>query len=204
MNKEKVQHQDHKYIVALRENNYELIEEIYSRCSNTISKMVISNKGNSEDAKDLFQETLISVFRQANEGYVLTCPIEQFMYIACKRKWINQLKKRRLDYGGDFNDVLKFKEDEGISPIDEIDQLIIDEDRASLVREKFKMLGPSCQEILKLSWSKDENGKYFNWKEIANQLDLSYAYVRKKASECKDRLGELVKKDPNYNRLKDG
>lgn len=192
-------HPDQKYIEALRSNDRHLIEEIYTKCSKLVKQMVMKNNGDMTDAKDLFQEILIGLYRQSNEGFILTCPLEQFVYMASKRKWINMLRQRKIKYMGDFQEIPIKDCSDDISEI--TDAFLNLEEKEKLVHEKFKFLGPSCKEILKLSWTKNQSDKYLSWKEIALELDLSYGYVRKKASECKERLMTLVKKDPTYQRL---
>jgi DNA-directed RNA polymerase specialized sigma subunit len=82
-----------------------------------------------------------------------------------------------------------------------VNQFLKEDDRMKLVLKKLKMIQDVCREIIELFWKMDNQGKNLSWMEIAAILDMSYAYVRKKASECKSRLTELVRKDLHYKEL---
>ncbi len=192
-------HKDQKFLDALLHNNGTLLDEIYQNHHQSVLRIVVNNSGQISDAKDLFQEVLINLFEMAKDGYVLTCPLGSFIQLIAKRKWLNKLKKKKLPISSNLLETKELMisdlETDALFKKEEEDQ------QRSLVQDKFKMLGPSCKEIIKLSWKQKEDGKYLKWNEIADHLDLSYAYVRKKASECKARLIELVHKDPKYKSL---
>ena len=187
-------HPDHKYIKALLENDSRVIEEIYQRYAARISYMVQKNSGTATDAADLFQEVLIELHRKASQQqFVLTCPFDAFLYLVCRNRWINELHKRKGhavtitgDEGFDLNeDVFK-----------NYDHLLLHEKRKDLVEEKLAELGDGCRDLLSLSWS----GKPLQ--EVATMLNFSYAYVRKKKTECMGKLISLVKNAPGFNALK--
>jgi len=198
-NADRVPHADHKYIEALRTNDLVLIEEIYANYGPMITDLVKKNNGNPHDAMDLFQEVLIILHRYSQEGFILSCSLKSFLYTLCKRRWINELKKKGRSETLKVADIsdLNFAEEsmEFVEGTEEYDL------RFKFCKEKFNMLSPGCKDIMKLSWRKQENGKYSSWKEIAEELGLSYAYIRKKASQCKARLIELAKKDPGFKIL---
>ncbi len=195
----KVQHPDQKYIEALRTNDMILVEDIYKNYGQMITDLVKKNNGNAQDAMDLFQEVLIILHRYSQEGFTLTCSLKSFLYTLCKRRWINELKKKGRAETLKVADIsdLNFAEEskESVEGTEMYDQ------RFRFCKEKFNLLSPGCKEIIQLSWRKQEDGKYCSWKEIAEELDMSYAYIRKKASQCKARLIELARKDPGFKNL---
>jgi DNA-directed RNA polymerase specialized sigma24 family protein len=88
-------HADTKYITALLTNNTELLAELYQKYSGKIQAMVEKNNGTQTDAADIFQEALVAVFQKAKSGtFTLTCPLEAYLYLICKNRWINELAKR--------------------------------------------------------------------------------------------------------------
>jgi RNA polymerase sigma factor (sigma-70 family) len=187
-------HPDHRYITALLENDSKLIEEIYSRYADRIKYMVQKNSGTETDAADLFQEVLIELHRKASQqSFVLTCPFDAFLYLVCRNRWINELHKRKGhtvtidgDEGFDLNEDV----------FDNYDVLLLNEERKNLIEEKLAELGDGCRNLLSLSWS----GKPLQ--EVAAMLNFSYAYVRKKKTECMSKLINLVKNAPGFNALK--
>ncbi|MCH5716281.1 RNA polymerase sigma factor [Niabella hibiscisoli] len=87
-------HADQQYIEALRQHNSQQIEEIYRLFAPGIKKFLLSKGADAEEAGDIFQEAIIDVYKLAqNKSFALTCPLEAFLLLICKRKWINQVEK---------------------------------------------------------------------------------------------------------------
>src|SRR5688572_2320603 len=91
-------HPDQKYIDALVNNDAILLEELYQKYSGKIKLMVLQNSGNDTDAADIFQEVLLWIYKKAiNQNFTLTCPLDAFLYVVCKNKWMSELSKRKLN-----------------------------------------------------------------------------------------------------------
>ena len=90
-------HQDQQYIEALINNDTPLIKELYDKYAGKIRDMVIKNNGTNIDAADIFQEALLAIYQRAkNKDFVLTCPLDAYLYLICKNRWINELNKSSL------------------------------------------------------------------------------------------------------------
>lgn len=188
-------HPDQKYIEALITNDQALLEELYSKYAGKIKRMVLQNNGNEDDAADILQEALVAIYHKARQGgFQLTCPFEAFLYIVCKKKWLNVLNKRKSQ-----PKVTLTEENRSILGEDSFllaEESLVHEQRYQLLIEKLGELGASCRELLKLSWS----GK--SMEEVAVLLDFTYGYARKKKSECMAKLVALVQKSAEYRTLK--
>ena len=192
-------HHDHKYIMALVNNQTDLIEDIYKEHSDLIKMMVLKNNGSMTEAKDLFQDCLIQLYKMGIDGFILTCPLKSFLYLMCKRKWLNEIRRKKTKGTQEFSDILENQFSEDAEQL--YSQFNHENLQWELMKENLAKLGLSCQKIIQLSWTQNSSGKYMKWNDIADQLDLSYGYVRKKAAECKAKLVELVRLDPNFKRL---
>jgi RNA polymerase sigma factor (sigma-70 family) len=193
-------HPDQKYIEGLINNDMVLLEEVYQKYSGKIEWMVLKNHGTPDDATDIFQEALLSIFHNARDpGFKLTCPLDAFLYVVCSNLWLNELNKRKRNARliKDNRDILS--EILGLGE----DSIKLDEDgdleqkRLNLVSEKFAELEESYQQLLSLSWG----GK--SMEEVAKTLHLTYGYVRKKKSRCIAKLIKLVKRSPQFSSLKE-
>lgn len=188
-------HPDQKYITALLHNDTSLLDELYKKYSGKIKWMVLQNNGTETDAADIFQEALISIYHKARtQDFVLTCPLDAFLYLICKNKWLNELNKRK-------NHKVTLSDNDGYNDIGEdsfklSEDVLMQEERKELLMQKFAELGEGCREILQLSWS----GK--GMEEVAEILKVSYGYARKKKSECMGKLVTLVKGSSQFNSLK--
>lgn len=190
---EKNQHPDQRYVTALLNNDVLLVEEIYSRFSGKVKGMILNNNGNEDDAADIFQEALVDIYRKAVKGdFTLTCPFEALLIVICKNKWITALKKRQRS-GVTFKEESVFNT--GTDGFKEAEAVQRQNERRSLLERKFAELAESCRELLKLSWA----GKPME--QVAALLNVSYAYARKRKSECMGKLTELVMASPDYKHL---
>lgn len=190
-----MQHSDQKYITALVENDTVLLDELYQRFSGKIKWMILQNNGTETDASDIFQDALMSIYSKAKTGgFTLTCPLEAFLYLICKNKWLNVLNKRKTQK-------VTNTDTDGFNPIGEdnfklAEDCVLQQERSNLLAEKLGDMGDSCKQILKLSWSG------ISMDEVAKKLNVTYAYARKKKSECMAKLIGLVKQSPKFNSLK--
>lgn len=197
MNNPLLLHHDQIYLDALRNGDRSLIEKIYTENASQIASFVQKNGGSAEDAADLFQDVLCTLYRQAQDGFQLRCPFSAFLFQVCKRRWFNVLRGAKNKFK--FNENLDNISSEMAEQIDDFELRALQE---QLFFEKFTELGPACQEILGLSWQEnDQTQKRFSLQEVASKTGRTYDYVRKKISECRDRLMQLVTSDPKFQEL---
>ena len=189
---DKKPHADHKYIVALLNNDNRTLGELYQKFSGKIVGYVTKNSGSYDDAQDIIQETLITIFHQAKEkNFILTCPFDAYFYLLCKRKWLNKINKKEI------KGVTILEEITSIT--DEQQQLAKEtemfENRSSLFEEKLVALGGKCKELLDVAF------KIKSMEKVAEILGVSYGYARKKKSECIGKLTKLVRNSSRYQPL---
>jgi RNA polymerase sigma factor (sigma-70 family) len=186
-------HIDNRYIIALRNNDTVTIAEIYKKYAAKITAMICKNNGDENDAADIFQESLVYIYnRSLNTEFHITCPFEAYLYMVCKNRWLNEIEKRK-------NKKVTFVEDAGLISNEAQDngvQLMQQkEDKHELIQAALHKIGEGCSNLLKLSW------QGLGMEEVGQQLNMTYAYVRKKKSECMGKLVELIKNEPNYKQL---
>ena len=183
-------HPDQRFIEGLLQNDKEVVEEIYRRFASSIRAHILKNQGSADDAADIFQESLVDIYNQAKfKALQLTCPFEPFLLLVCKRKWLNELKKRgHSPVTKSIDDLYNLGEDVFAAT----EKLALEEGRARLFLEQFLRLGEKCREILSFSL---RGGKQ---EEIAAALGVTYGYLRKKKSECMATLLSYIQKNPGY------
>lgn len=189
-----MEHPDQRYIKALLNNDQDLLDELYQKYSGKIKWIVMQNNGTEADAADIFQDALLSIYHKARtKDFVLTCPLDAFLFLICKNKWLNELSKRK-------SRPVTIIEDDGFNLGEDSFKLAEDcslqEERLNLLSEKLAELGDACKELLRLSWS----GK--TMEEVAEKLGFTYGYARKKKSECMAKLVMLVKQSSKFRTLK--
>lgn len=186
-------HPDQKYVDALVENNAALIREIYDKFVPKVIGYIRKNSGDEAAARDIVQETLITIYDQAKtKGLQLTCPFDAYFFLICKRKWLNMLKK-----SGNKEVTI---EEERLYISDDAHERA-EENRAFDEKQQLYMtmlskLGESCKKIITLGFSS------LSMMEVAEQLGVTYAYARKRKSVCLAQLTQLIQESPLYERLK--
>lgn len=189
---EKKIHEDQKYIDGLLQNNSFIIQAIYDKFAPKVINYIKQNSGDSDQAQDIIQDTLITIYNQASEKKLeLTCPFDAYFFLLCKRKWLNALKKTS-------NKEVTIKE-ELLSKGDDAQELAFETDlfgeKQALFTEMFNKLGTACKDLLTATF------KIKSMEEVAESLGVTYAYARKKKSLCIGKLTELVHASPKFNLL---
>jgi RNA polymerase sigma factor (sigma-70 family) len=185
-------HPDNQYIEGLKHNVSALINEIYANHAAKIERMVLANSGTEADAADVFQEALTDLYRKAHSGFVLTCPLDAFLYLICKNKWINLLNKGKRS-PVTFTDTLGYSAGEDV--FKNAEQLALQDEKQQLVEEQLAKLGDSCRQLIE-HWQKG-----IPLEKVASLMGTTYGYIRKKKSECMGKLIEMVKNSPAYKLL---
>jgi RNA polymerase sigma factor (sigma-70 family) len=186
-------HPDQSYIDGLANNNSAIIQSIYKKFVPKVIHYIRNNSGDEEKAQDVVQEIMILLFNQAKEKKLqLTCPFDAYFFLLCKRKWLNELKKTS-------NKGVTIKDD--FASIDESAQEMVlqteaFDEKQQLFDTMFLKLGDKCQELLKLSFVTK------TMEEVAEKLNVTYGYVRKKKSLCIGQLTEWIQESNRYKSLK--
>lgn len=194
-------HPDQKYIDALVNKDIKLLEEVYRKCFPLIKITVLQKNGTEADAKDMFHESLIDLFKKAKtQPFTLTSSICAYLRGMCTHKWLDELKKRNREevtFGG-----FEGHDNTGEDCFQLAEEHYLKQARLNLIGTKFKELGETCKALLRLSWTRDASGKRRTTEEIAGMLNITDGYARKKKSECIVRLIKLVMDDPEFGNLK--
>ncbi|MEO6036862.1 MAG: RNA polymerase sigma factor [Saprospiraceae bacterium] len=187
-------HPDSHYVQALLNNDHRGIAAIYARFAARIERFVCANSGTTDDARDVFQESLLAITRQARRPeFQLTCPFEAYLYLVSRGKWFNELKRRQRAAVTSL-EVEGFEEKEEAGALAE--ETLYEEERDRLFRHYFEKLAQRCRQLIQLSWSG------ISMEEVSQQLGLSYGFARKRKSECLSQLMTWIKAAPEYAQLK--
>jgi RNA polymerase sigma factor (sigma-70 family) len=128
---------------GLADEDRNSIEKIYREHFNMVQSMVINNNGSSDDAADIFQESMIVLFEKVKTGqFELHCQLKTFIYAVCRRLWLKKLGQMQR-YG---------------SPVDSIEELVsVDEDMEthenrqkefSIMETAMGKIGEPCKSLL--------------------------------------------------------
>ena len=79
---------------GLVNNDSKAIETIYKNNFKMVQAFILNNNGTYDDAKDVFQEAIITLYEKAkSESFVLTSQIKTYVYSVCRRLWLKRLQQ---------------------------------------------------------------------------------------------------------------
>lgn len=176
---------DDDLVKGIRDHDNDVLRYIYKKYFEIIRNFIKKNNGNDEDAQDIFQESIIIIFKKIQENSLeLTCSFGTFIFSICRLLWLKQLEKRRIrsEENTDDDDLQEIL-GTGASNFEYNDEY-------KLYQEHFSKLPKDCQRVLRLFLEK------VPLKEVAEIMGYkSEQYAKKRKFECKEKLIENIKSD---------
>ncbi len=167
---------DSEILERIKLGDEAVLDYLYKKNFKMMTKMVMNNNGNEDEAKDIYQEALIVFWQKASSGNLtLSSKISTFIYSICQNLWRKELeRKSRFSMeerdGEDFYDADR-------------------KERIEIINNCISQLGETCRKIL--SYYYFDNLSMF---DIAEKLGFANADTAKtKKYKCKKELDELIK-----------
>jgi RNA polymerase sigma factor (sigma-70 family) len=179
------------YLDTIRRGDAKGLREIYAKYLPRIARFIQMNGGSAEDAKDIFQEAIVRIYRKSkSQDFLITSQFYTFLYGVCRNLWGNQLQKKSRTE-------VSLTDGHAYEQIPETDTGGAKSEEDQLFWDAFALLGQDCQQLLQLFFAK------VKMEEIVKRLGLSsVGYAKKKKFKCKEKLVALVKQDDRYLELK--
>lgn len=178
----------HEEIIdGLRRRDNRILKFIYMHYYPAILKLILSNNGNEDDAKDIFQEALIVAFKNIREkaDFKLESNFQTYLYSIARLLWLKSLRNKSEEKELKVNQT--FIEFEDPKPFNDEDL------RYSVYQKAFNQLPKDCQQIIRMT----NDG--LPQKEIADKLGFkSDNYIKKRKHYCKEYLIARIKEDPDF------
>lgn len=152
------------------------LEFLYQKYYRMMIKLVITNSGTEEEARDVYQDALIVFWQKATSGnLVLTSKMSTFIYSICQNLWRKELdRKKRLS-----------NEEKDTAVLLDTDST----EREKILAKCIDQLGETCKRVLMLYYFEE-----MSMQDIADKLGFANTDTAKtKKYKCKKKLDELVK-----------
>lgn len=110
----KVELNEKPLLEGLAASDKKAVETIYRENYNMVQTLIINNNGSADDAKDIFQETMIVLYERVRSGHFeLNCQIKTFVYSVARRLWLKRLQQqnRYTSPGDNMETVVAVEED---------------------------------------------------------------------------------------------
>jgi RNA polymerase sigma factor (sigma-70 family) len=86
---------DSSLIEAIKKGNDRVLGIFYKENYGKVQNMIFKNSGSDDDAKDVYQESMIELVQQIRIGRLdrLASKLSTYLYAICHHKWIDKLRK---------------------------------------------------------------------------------------------------------------
>ena len=167
---------DQEIFEKICQGDEKALEVLYKKYYRMMTKLVISNSGTEEEAKDIYQEALVVFWQKAVSGnLVLTSKISTCVYSICQNLWRKELdRKKRLS--NEEKDGVEYTNYDA-------------KERARIIQECINDLGDTCRNVLMYYYFDG-----LSMQDIADKLGFANTNTAKtKKYKCKKKLDDLVK-----------
>ncbi|MEO0896428.1 MAG: sigma-70 family RNA polymerase sigma factor [Bacteroidota bacterium] len=182
--------QDEAYLLGLRQRDSRVLGQIYTRFFPMLAQHVRQRGGSEDDAKDVFQDTMVVLFRKLQSpDFQLTSSLGTFLMGVGRKVWLKKVS-RRGSHPEEALVEVELEDEEKIETELEITE------RNRLFRAKLLQLGQDCQKVLRLFFAG------IPMAQIAQKMGFaSENYAKKRKFQCKQKLTKLIKEDPRFKEL---
>ncbi|MEO9869595.1 RNA polymerase sigma factor [Ekhidna sp.] len=167
---------DSEILERISRGDERMLDHLYKKYYKMMTKIVLSNSGTEDEAKDVYQEALLAFWQKATSGkLVLTSKISTYLYSICLNQWRKELdRKSRLSS----------------ETVDGEDYQSHDaKERLKIVTDCIDQLGDVCKKVLTYY--------YFDglgMPDIAEKMNFANTDTAKtKKYKCKKKLDSLIK-----------
>lgn len=134
---------DSEIILGILNDSKEVLNRLYVSYFPMVLQLVLNNNGNEDDAKDIFQESIIVLYNKVKSGkFELNSKLKTFLYSVCRRLWLKRLnaQSRNVRNVEDFSEFIPVEDD--LEHHEEKDR------QFELMEYALKQLGEPCKTII--------------------------------------------------------
>ena len=174
---------DQKIIDSIQNGDDNVLGILYEKNLTMITKLVKDNSGTENDSAELLQDALVILWEKIRKNeFELRSKISTFLYAVVKRKWLQELARRKKYT--ELNEVVDHSNNEPSAEANLQEAEMID-----MVKSCMRLLSPLCQNILTAYYYENKS-----MSEISKLYSLANENVAKsKKYQCKKHLEDLVR-----------
>lgn len=119
------------------------LEKVYDENYPVIERMVLSNSGNKDDAKDVFQDTMVAWLKNVQKAdFELTSSLQTYLYSIARNIWLNNLRRNKFEQSG-------ISEIPGISADNSSFEIADEyENNTGIIKKMFSRISDHCRTLL--------------------------------------------------------
>jgi len=172
---------DADFIIGLKSDNDLALSTLYKKFYPQVLKYIINNNGSEQEAKDIYQETVLVLYNNVKKtDFELNCSLQTYIYAIAKRLWLKQIHKNSLLYR------LTDSADEDGTLTDfnvEVDQHLEKEQQFLQMQNSLMELGEPCKTLIEdfyiNRFSMDEIADKFGYTNSDNAKNQKYKCLQR-------------------------
>lgn len=168
---------------AIRENDEVVMKAFYQENYPKVETYVLNNSGSIDEAKDVYQEAFIAVWRNIQldrfKEHAGTS-LEGYLYQVAKHKWLDHLRMARR------RQVVPLAVETNGFKMPELSEN--EQELLTLIKTKMKLLGEMCREVLDRFYYQKQS-----MRTISEGMNWTEATAKNNKYRCLQRLRELLK-----------
>jgi RNA polymerase sigma factor (sigma-70 family) len=170
--------EDSEVIRKIQQGDETALDYLYKKHYKMMLNLIMKNNGSEDEAKDIFQDSLIVFWQKAASGnLVLTSRISTYLYSICQNLWRKELE-RKAKFGTSVTE----KGDDSHLDIEK-------QERINTILKSIDSLGDTCRQILTYHYFDK-----FSMQKIAELMGFANAdTVKSKKYKCKQELEKMIK-----------
>ncbi|MEO8795317.1 MAG: sigma-70 family RNA polymerase sigma factor [Daejeonella sp.] len=136
--------EDRELIVGILNDSKDTLNKIYKNYFPMVLQLVLTNNGDEDEAKDIFQESVIVLYNKVKEGnFELNSKLKTFIYSVCRRLWLKRLNQKSRNMPSDINDF-----DDFIAVEHDLEQHEEKDNQFKQMEHSLIQLGEPCKTII--------------------------------------------------------
>lgn len=134
---------DNDIILGILNNSTTVLNYLYKEYYPMALKLVLNNNGTEEEAKDVYQESIIILHTKIKNGdFELSSKLKTFIYSVCRRLWLKKLnhRGRQTENIKDYEDFIPVEND--------LEQHEEKDKQFNKMHDALENLGEPCKTII--------------------------------------------------------
>lgn len=134
---------DSEIVLGILNDSKDTLNRLYTSYFPMVLQLVLKNNGNEDDAKDLFQESIIVLYNKVKGGnFELNSKLKTFLYSVCRRLWLKRLNEQSKTIRNvqDFSEIIAVEDD--LEKHEEKDR------QFAIMESSLQQLGEPCKTII--------------------------------------------------------
>ncbi|HTL07374.1 MAG TPA: sigma-70 family RNA polymerase sigma factor [Chitinophagaceae bacterium] len=155
--------QEKELLKGLAKSDKTAAESIYKDHYSMVQALIINNNGSADDARDIFQETMIVLYEKARSGsFELNCQLKTFIYAVSRRLWLKRLQQLQKFSG-------QIEQMEETVPVEEdLEQHDQADEQFKAMEKSLLNLGEPCKSLIEA---------YYLQKRNMTEIAASFGYT---------------------------